>query len=53
MILNIEKLNLEIDGEKLLRDIDFHMEKGEVVGLVGESGSGKSVTARSIIQLVL
>ena len=52
MILNIEKLNLEIDGEKLLRDIDFHMEKGEVVGLVGESGSGKTLTTKFILGIL-
>ncbi len=36
---------------KILNDITFHVEKGEVLGLVGESGSGKSVTSLSIMQL--
>lgn len=27
MIINIEKLNLEIDGQVLLKDMSFHMEK--------------------------
>ena len=32
--------------------IDFHVLKGETVGIVGESGSGKSVTALSVMKLV-
>ncbi len=32
--------------------IDFHVDRGEVMGLVGESGCGKSVTSLSILRLV-
>ncbi len=33
--------------------VSFHVGRGETLGLVGESGSGKSVTALSIIRLVM
>jgi oligopeptide/dipeptide ABC transporter ATP-binding protein len=32
--------------------VDFHVDRGEVLGLVGESGCGKSVTSLSILRLV-
>jgi peptide/nickel transport system ATP-binding protein len=35
-----------------VRDISFHIDKGEIIGLVGESGSGKSVTSLAMMQLL-
>jgi oligopeptide/dipeptide ABC transporter ATP-binding protein len=32
--------------------IDFHVDRGEIMGLVGESGCGKSVTSLSIMRLI-
>ncbi len=32
--------------------VDFHINKGETLGIVGESGCGKSVTSLSILRLV-
>ncbi len=33
--------------------VDFHVNRGEVMGLVGESGCGKSVTSLSILRLIV
>jgi oligopeptide/dipeptide ABC transporter ATP-binding protein len=32
--------------------VDFHVNRGEILGLVGESGCGKSVTSLSIMRLI-
>lgn len=51
-VLEVENLNTSFllpTGEiKALRDLSFHVRKGEILGLVGESGSGKSITGFSI-----
>ena len=35
-----------------VRNVDFDLYKGEVLGVVGESGSGKSVTCSSVMRLL-
>jgi peptide/nickel transport system ATP-binding protein len=56
--LQVENLNVVFKGRKGLpsvhavRDVSFHIDEGETLGLVGESGSGKSTTARGLMRLV-
>jgi ATP-binding cassette subfamily B protein len=39
------------DQEAALRDIDFHLPAGKVLGLLGRTGSGKSTLARLLLRL--
>ena len=38
---------------KAVEDVTFHLDEAETLGIVGESGCGKSVTALSIMRLIV
>lgn len=40
------------ESTSIVKGINFHINKGETVGVVGESGCGKSMTAMAIMQLI-
>ena len=51
--LNIQFLNQEDKSLiKAVKNVNFKINKGKVLGIVGESGSGKSVTSFSIMRLL-
>ncbi len=47
-IISMEKINKFYDDFHVLKDIDFHVKKGEIVVICGPSGSGKSTLIRCI-----
>ena len=55
-MLEVKDLKIEFFDhsrpETAVRDVDFTMREGEIIGLVGESGSGKSLTATAIAGLI-
>ncbi|MBU3190031.1 sugar ABC transporter ATP-binding protein [Clostridium bowmanii] len=42
VLLKVEGVGKEYDGNRVLKDINFTLEKGKILGLVGENGAGKS-----------
>ncbi|MED4018513.1 ABC transporter ATP-binding protein [Sutcliffiella cohnii] len=54
-LLEVKELSTIFNTERgrvqALRNISFHVEEGEILGIVGESGCGKSVTSQSILRL--
>ena len=51
-LLEISGLSVYYEGEQILNNICFSVEKGETVGIAGESGSGKSTLLRAILRLM-
>ena len=57
-LLDIRHLNIEFSASVptrsliAVRDLNFSVAPGEVLGLVGESGSGKSITSLAIMRLL-
>ncbi|MCI7742365.1 MAG: amino acid ABC transporter ATP-binding protein [Clostridiales bacterium] len=48
LILQINHLSKAFGSNQVLRDIDFTVEKGDVISIIGASGSGKSTLLRCI-----
>lgn len=54
-MLDVKNLTISFNdrrGGEAARNVSFHMDDGEMLGLVGESGSGKTVTALTIAGLI-
>ena len=47
-IFEIRHLSKSFGSHEVLRDIDFSVEKGDVISIIGASGSGKSTLLRCI-----
>ncbi|TDT57231.1 amino acid ABC transporter ATP-binding protein [Fonticella tunisiensis] len=47
-IIEVQHLSKSFGNHEVLRDIDFSVNKGEVVSIIGSSGSGKSTLLRCI-----
>lgn len=49
--IELRNVNLEIDGQQILRDINLSIPYGKKIGIVGETGSGKSVLLKTLVRI--
>lgn len=47
-MIEVRHLSKSFDGIPVLKDINLHIDKGEVVTIIGPSGSGKSTLLRCL-----
>ena len=50
-MLSIERLSAGYGEARVLRDVDLHVERGEVVTLCGRNGAGKTTLLRCVMGL--
>jgi len=54
-LIDVKNLRVSFDHRnelvQVVRGVDLHVYRGEIVGILGESGSGKTVTASSLCKL--
>ncbi|MFT6745844.1 MAG: peptide/nickel transport system ATP-binding protein [Glaciecola sp.] len=51
-MINVNELSISFGEEYALKNINFSVQKNEIVGVVGESGSGKSLCSLAIMSLL-
>ncbi|WP_346798296.1 dipeptide ABC transporter ATP-binding protein [Halomonas sp. Bachu 37] len=51
-LLELDRLSVEFDGIKVVKELSLTIARGETLALVGESGSGKSVSALGAMNLL-
>ena len=51
-MLQIQNLNLNLNEQKILTDINFEINDGEILSIIGPSGCGKSSILKSIVGII-
>ena len=45
----VENVKVVLGGRTIIHDVNFNVQKGEILGIIGESGAGKSTTLKAIL----
>jgi Fe-S cluster assembly ATP-binding protein len=48
-MLDVQKLQLTLNGKPIINDFSLHVDKGEIHGILGENGTGKTTIANLIM----
>ncbi|MDP2946120.1 MAG: ATP-binding cassette domain-containing protein, partial [bacterium] len=51
-ILGVSDLSVAFNNEKVLKDISFSVNEGDVLAIIGPNGAGKTVLFRALMGLI-
>lgn len=51
-ILEVKNLNVELGGEKIIKNLSFTIERGKTLVILGPNGAGKTVLLRTLLGLL-
>lgn len=53
VLLTVEGVGKQFEGNRVLKDINFSLEKGKILALVGENGAGKSTLMKILFGMTV
>ena len=48
-IIELERVNVDFDGNRILEDVTFEVARGDMIGIVGPNGGGKTTLLNAIL----
>lgn len=51
-VLSVKNLFVKIEGDKILEDVNFEVNKGDVLAIIGPNGAGKTVLLKSLLGFI-
>jgi zinc transport system ATP-binding protein len=52
IVLKVENLNVELEGERILEDLSFEVKEGAVLTILGPNGAGKTVLLKALLGIL-
>jgi len=49
LLLEVKNLNVNLDGKKIIEDLSFRVNQGEILTILGPNGAGKTVLLKTLL----